>query len=159
MIGGCFMKVTFERIPKSFDEFETAASVMVLDAEQTAALFILALTMYVEDSGEGLKAIAYLKEDTLSNRDIAFLRDRLADKKYLPFSYYDGASPENKYAVSAPFVVDITGDKRDAAAAGYKKVFVACGSADTPRPVTLVQKENRFYLWEYSSILSGIRKP
>jgi len=154
------VKVTFKSIPKSFEEFETVASAMVLDAEQTAALFILALTMYAEDSGEGLKAIAYLKEpDTLSNRDIAFLRDRLADKKYLPFSYYDGASPENKYAVSAPFAVDITGNKRDAAAAEYKKVFVTCGGAASPRPLTLVQKENRFYLWEYSSILSGIKKP
>jgi len=159
MMGGFSVEVVFSSIPENFEAFKATASETDLNEERVAALLILALCMYAQDSGEGLKAIAHLKEDALTNRDIAFLRDRLADKKYLPFSYFAGATPENKYAASAPYAVVITGDKLDAAGPGYKKVFVACGGADTPRPVTLVQKGNRYYLWEYSSILSGIRRP
>ena len=46
-----------------------------------------------------------------------------------------------------------------AAQAGYIRVFLKTAGADSPRPVKLRQKGSLWYLWEYSSILSGIRIP
>ncbi len=38
-------------------------------------------------------------------------------------------------------------------------VYVKTSGADELRPITLVRKGNRRYIWEYSAILSQIREP
>ena len=44
---------------------------------------------------------------------------------------------------------------------GYLRVFLKTAGADSPRPMKLRQKAStgEWFLWEYSSILSGIRIP
>ena len=44
---------------------------------------------------------------------------------------------------------------------GYLRVFLKTAGADSPRPMKLRQKAStgEWFLWEYSSILSGIRVP
>lgn len=44
---------------------------------------------------------------------------------------------------------------------GYMRVFLKTAGADQARPMKLRQKEStgEWFLWEYSSILSGIKIP
>ena len=52
-------------------------------------------------------------------------------------------------------VYTIVQDNNLAAARFYLK----SGGADSPRPLKLRQKGDQWFLWEYSSILSGVRIP
>ncbi len=64
-----------------------------------------------------------------------------------------------KIQISAiPYAIELTEDTHPAEA-GYSKFFIATAGADSPRPVTLKQNGNVWNLYEYSSILSGIRMP
>ena len=92
--------------------------------------------------------------------DSQFLRDRLRDKAYLPMAYFEGAMPQNNYAPTQPYVLHVLPDPRPQdIEAGYIRVFLKTAGADSARPVKLRQKGGLWYLWEYSSILSGIRIP
>ena len=92
--------------------------------------------------------------------DVQFIRDRLRDKTYLPLSYFDGATPNNNYVPAKPYTLQCIADSRSQdIETGYVRLFLKTAGADSPRPVKLRQKGNEWFLWEYSSILSGIRIP
>lgn len=94
--------------------------------------------------------------------DSQFLRDRLRGKEYLPLAYFAGAAPENNYAPAVPYVLNVQPDPRPQdIEPGYIRVFISTPGADSPRPIKLRQKPStgQWFLWEYSSSLSGIRMP
>ena len=94
--------------------------------------------------------------------DAQFLRDRLRGKEYLPMAYFDGAAPENSYTPQKPYVLNVLPDPRPQdVEPGYLRLFLRTAGADAPRPVKLRQKPStgEWFLWEYSSPLSGIRIP
>ena len=94
--------------------------------------------------------------------DAQFLRDRLRGKSYLPLAYFEGATPQNGYKPNAPYVLNVLDDPRPQdIEPGYLRVFLKTAGADSPRPMKLRQKGStgEWFLWEYSSILSGIRIP
>ena len=94
--------------------------------------------------------------------DSQFLRDRLRGKEYLPLAYFAGATPQNSYVPTQPYVLNVLADPRPQdIERGYLRVFIATPGADSPRPIKLRQKPStgEWFLWEYSSPLSGIRIP
>ena len=98
----------------------------------------------------------------MTTYDAQFLRDRLRGKPYLPFAYFEGATPENGYQLRAPYRLNVLADPRPQdIEPGYLRVFLKTAGADSPRPMKLRQKAStgEWFLWEYSSILSGIRIP
>lgn len=147
----------FDTLPKNVEELKKASA---LDSPHaTAALFILAICRYVEDKDSGIAMINYLKGPAeLTNYDKQFLRDRFMDKPYLPFSYFKGATPENNYTPKIPYEIDVF-DWTYTMEAGYTKVFLQSGGADSQRPIVLRQKGEEHFLWEFNSLLLGIRIP
>ena len=94
--------------------------------------------------------------------DTQFLRDRLRGKEYLPLAYFEGAAPENSYTPAQPYVLNVLPDPRPQdMEPGYLRLFLRTAGADSPRPIKLRQKPStgEWFLWEYSSPLSGIRIP
>ena len=94
--------------------------------------------------------------------DAQFLRDRLRGKEYLPLAYFAGATPQNSYVPTQPYVLNVLADPRPQdIEPGYLRLFIATPGADSPRPIKLRQKPStgEWFLWEYSSPLSGIRIP
>ena len=66
------------------------------------------------------------------------------------------------YKRQTPYVLDVLPDTRPQdIEEGYLRVFVSTPGADAPRPIKLRQKPStgEWFLWEYSSPLSGIRTP
>lgn len=94
--------------------------------------------------------------------DAQFLRDRLRGKAYLPLAYFEGATLGNGYQPRVPYTLNVLSDPRPQdIEPGYMRVFLKTAGADSPQPMKLRQKAStgEWFLWEYSSILSGIRIP
>lgn len=159
--GDEYMSVTLDKLPESAAEISALAAGALGNAEHTCALFLGALNLYTNDRDAGIEAVNLLRGPRpLSNYDILFLRDRLRDKAYLPLAYFDGATPENNYTPSEPYTLRLYADPRPQdCEAGYLRLYLKTAGADSPRPIKLRQKGDEWFLWEYSSILSGIRIP
>ena len=155
------MKITVSSVPTTSEEFSALPQNDLSRPENTCVMFLLALALYLKDSDAGIAALNTLRGPRpLSNYDIQFLRDRLRGKSYLPLAYFDGATPANNYVPSTPLTLEVIADSRPQdIEEGYLRLFLKTTGADSPRPIKLRQKGDFWYLWEYSSILSGIRIP
>ncbi len=155
------MKMTVSSVPTTSKEFSAMPQNDLSKPENTCVMFLLALALYLKDSDAGVAALNTLRGPRpLSNYDIQFLRDRLCGKSYLPLAYFGGATPENNYVPSTPLTLEVIADSRPQdIEEGYLRLFLKTAGADSPRPIKLRQKGDFWYLWEYSSILSGIRIP
>ena len=155
------MNVTFNTLPKSLNEFEAAAQIGLLNPENTCALFIAALNLFIQNKEDGVEAINILRGPRpLSNAEVQFLRDRFIDKPYLPLAYCEGATPQNNYTPSIPYTLKFYPDPRPQdCQPGYMRLYLKTTGADSKRGITLRQKGDNWYLWDYPALLMGIRIP
>ena len=155
------MKVTLQKLPESIEEFRSMSQMDLTCPENTCAMFLCALTLYLKDAESGVEAMNLLRGPRpMVPYDIQFLRDRMRGKAYLALAYFEGATPQNGYTPRIPYELDVMPTPRPQdVEPGYMKVFLKTKGADSPRPVTLRKKGDTWCLWEYSSILSGIRIP
>lgn len=154
------IKYTFKVLPKSEENIQALLEYLPLtDRHNTAALFIVSLVQYIENSEAGLAMIDTLKgPQPLSDADKSFIQERLSDKLYLPKAYFEGAVPENNYVPDEPWVLIIYDDPV-AAPEGYSYVNVRTSGAENPRRICMRIKDDNHYLWEYNGILLSIKLP
>ena len=156
------MQVVIQKIPENLQEFEILA-VKGRQPEQICALLLCALSLFGKNMTDGVNAMNLLRgPKPMTPYDAQFLRDRLRGKAYLPLAYFEGATPENGYQPRVPYRLNVLADPRPQdIEPGYLRVFLKTAGADSPRPMKLRQKAStgEWFLWEYSSILSGIRIP
>lgn len=154
------MQVTLTKLPESLQEFKEIAAMGLAAPENVCALFLCALNLYCADKDSGIEAMNIIKgPKPMTPYDVQFLRDRLRGKEYLPRAYFNGASPKNNYTPTE-YVLEVLPDQRPQdIEEGYIRVFLKTEGADSPRPMKLRKKGENWFLWEYSSILSGIRIP
>ena len=154
------MQVTLTHLPDTAAEFETLPR---CTPEEVCACFLCALNLYIKDKDAGVAAMDQLRGPRpMTPYDAQFLRDRLRGKEYLPLAYFEGAAPENNYTPARPYVLNVLPDPRPQdMEPGYLRLFLRTAGADSPRPIKLRQKPSagKWFLWEYSSPLSGIRIP
>ena len=157
------MQVTISSIPDNFGEFESLAATLRSSVGGVCALFLCAVALFDKNKDDGTAAMNVLRGPRpMTPYDVQFLRDRLRGKPYLPLAYFAGASPENGYKPAVPYLLDVLPDPRPQdVEEGYLRVFLKTAGADSPRPIKLRRKAStgEWFLWEYSSILSGIRIP
>lgn len=153
---------TFAALPGDLVAMQALPEAALQTPAQTAALTVLALCAYAKDPEAGIAMLDWLRGPRpLTGMDRSFLRDRFRDGKgYLPFTYLEGATPENGYTPSQPFRIRVVANATSAAEAGYQKLFLPCGGADAPRPVKLRQRgsDGKWLLWE-QYLLTGVRLP
>ena len=156
------MQVVIQKIPENLQEFEILA-VKGRQPEHISALLLCALSLFGKNMTDGVNAMNLLRgPKPMTPYDAQFLRDRLRGKAYLPLAYFEGATPENGYQPRVPYRLNVLADPRPQdIEPGYLRVFLKTAGADSPRPMKLRQKAStgEWFLWEYSSILSGIRIP
>lgn len=156
------MQVIIQKIPENLQEFEVLAA-KGQQPEYICALFLCALALFERDKEAGTAAMNLLRgPKPMTPYDSQFLRDRLRGKSYLPLAYFEGATPGNNYQPRVPYILNVLADPRPQdVEPGYLRVFLTTSGADSPRPMKLRQKVStgEWFLWEYSSILSGIRIP
>ena len=162
--GGRSVSVVFPTIPATLEEFCSLPQASMQTPFDTAALFIVALGLYKVDKNVSIAMINHLKgPQPMSNQDKSFLSDRMAQNGKVAFiaeSYFSGATPQNDYTPTEPYTIVVSDDAYSYQEQGYAGLKVCSGGADSPRPIKMRQaKDGKWYLWEYSTILSDIRAP
>lgn len=154
------MKVTLDPFARDEETFRKMAEQMNKKPETAAALLFIALQNFIEDKERGINMlnIIHNPKQPVSNHQISFLRDRFSDKSYLIRSYFLGAKPENNYTPNEPYVVDLERNKMYEQP-GIANIFVKNAGADSPRKIAVRQKGDVWYIWDYSAIVAGVRKP
>lgn len=152
------MKYTFTDLPQNAEELKQIADFK--DGRYVMALFMASLVRFVENKDDGIAMINVLRgPQPMSNHEISFLNDRFMDKKYLAMAYFEGANPDNNYTPNEPWTVLIFDDLREPDEEGYMRTFIATTGADSTRYIKLRQKNEDWFVWEYSSVVTGIRLP
>lgn len=152
---------TFTALPESLAQMQALPEASLDSPFKTAALTVCALCAYAADKNIGTEMLNWLRGPRpLNGAEISFLNDRFRDgKTYIPFSYFEGATPDNDYTPSEPFRITVQSTHVSGEEQGYMKLFIPCGGADSPRPIKLRMKGNgKWFLWE-QYLLTGIRTP
>ena len=153
---------TFATLPESLAELQALPEASLDTPFKTAALTVLALCAYAADKNIGTEMLNWLRGPRpLNGQEISFLNDRFRDgKTYLPFTYFVGATPDNHYTPATPYTITIESTPVSDEEAGYRKLFIPCGGADSPRPIKLRQRgsDGKWFLWE-QYLLTGVRTP
>lgn len=155
------MQVTLQKLPDTLTQFDALLQNGLIRPETTCALFLAALRLYTLEVNAGLAALNRLRGPRpMTGYDAQFIRDRLRGRTYLPMAYFEGATPQNSYTPRVPYVLNVLDDWRPQdIQPGYLRIFLKTAGADSPRPMQLRKKGENWFLWEYSSILLGIRIP
>ena len=151
----------FTALPKDLSQMQAMKEASMDSPYKTAALTVCALCAYAEDKDRGREMLDFLRGPRpLTPHDISFLNDRFRDgQTYVPFSYFQGATPQNNYTPNKPFELVISSNQYSDDNKGYKKLFLTSGGADSQRAIILRQAQTgKWYLWE-QEILVGIRTP
>ena len=152
---------TFTALPESLAQMQALPEASLDSPFKTAALTVCALCAYAADKNIGTEMLNWLRGPRpLNGTEISFLNDRFRDgKTYIPFSYFEGATPDNDYTPSEPFRITVQSTHVSGEEQGYMKLFIPCGGADSPRPIKLRMKgDGKWFLWE-QYLLTGIRTP
>ena len=154
-------KIVFGNLPESYEQFTALPQASLSTPFQTAAMTVLAFCFYPKDSELCYRMIDFLRGPRpMNGSDKSFIADRFRDKDYVPRSYFAGATPSNDYQPVAPYTISVSENRYSYDEQGLAKLFIKSGGADDPRPIKLRKaKDGKWYLWEYSSILLGIRQP
>lgn len=153
--------VTFNSLPKTLDEMKALPEASLITPEGTAALFLAAMCLYPENKDEAYKMIDFISGPReVSNMERQFIRDRMMDKEYLPFSYFKGAVPTNNYTPDTPYVLEFSDNPYSYNEENYINLYISSGGADSPRAIKLRHQgsTNKWFLWE-QFLLVGIRIP
>ena len=149
----------FQALPANVDELRRLPEYAMSDPFMTAALTVAVLCRYEQDPQATADMLNALKGPRpLSPFEIQFLRDRLAGKGYKPFSFFDGASPENGYTPAKPYVIRVSDGPYSYQNEGYAALWLRSYGADSPRQITLRRKGEQWMLWD-QMLLSDIRIP
>ena len=152
--------ITFAELPENLEQMKALPEASLDSPYKTAALAVSTFCVYAVDPDSAKPMLEFLRgpKGPLSNMEMQFIRDRLMDSKYVPFSYFEGAVPGNDYRPDEPYKINFFTDKYSFDNEGYVKLNVRSGGADSPRQVVLRRKGDQWFFCD-QFILVGIRKP
>lgn len=154
-------RFVFDKLPQGITELQEMAEAVLETPFQVAALTVVALCRYGDSPEKACEMLNYLKgPQPLTKHENQFLRDRLAGKSYKPFSFFQGATPENNYTPNKPYTITVSAGPYSFQEEGYAKLMLSSSGADSPRQITLREKPSsgQWFLWE-QYLLSDIREP
>lgn len=154
-------KFTFAAIPQNVTELKALPEASLDTPFKTAALTLLALCRYTENADDALEMLDHLKgPEQVSNYEKQFYKERLYEKEYIPFSYFDGATPQNGYTPSNPLTIAVYENPYSFDNEHWATLWVKSGGADNMRSIKFRQKPSTGE-WFLNDIqcLSEIRVP
>lgn len=151
----------FHALPQTAFELEGLWGVHQSAPEHTAAFCVAAFCRYPQSKEDCFAMVDILRgPNPMNSSDRQFISDRFRDKDYVPRSYFAGAVPDNDYTPDEPWTLTVKTDTHSFDEENMARLYISSGGADSPRPITLRKaKDGNWYLWEYSSVLLGIRLP
>lgn len=155
------MKFVFEKLPTNVSELESLPEICLDSPFKTAALVMVALCQYEKDVDKTIEMLNFLKgPENMSEFEKQFLRDRLKDKQYKVLSFFDGATPENGYAPTVPYSIEVTDNPYSYPDDNWATMWVKSSGADSPRQIKLRKKPStgQWFLNEIQC-LADVRVP
>ena len=151
----------FSSLPNNLSELQALPEASLDSAFKTTALTIVALCAYEKNPNEAIAMLNFLKGPAeVSTYEKDFIKERLTGKFYKTFSFFDGATPENGYKPSAPYVIKVSENPYSFDEENWATLYVTSGGADNPRPIKLRKKPSTGQ-WFLNDIqcLADIRVP
>lgn len=165
-------EVTFDTLPTDYDVFVSLAEKKLHVPENTAGLFVIALRIYAVDQELGIKMISFLRhENAISDlEEKKLLLDPLNKARYIPLSYFKGATDSNGYTPEEPYTITIKDNRLKSKNKYEKTLYIGCSGCGAYRPITLFRvkfrklKNKRFeddawFVKEYSSLMLQVNTP
>jgi len=152
---------TFDSIPKSVAELSGIPEACLDSAFKTTALTVLVLCHYEQSPDATIEMLNFLKGPAeVSPYEKQFIKERLTDKYYKPFSYFEGTSPENGYKPSTPYKITVYETPYSFDEENWATLYVKSSGADNMRQIKLRKKPSTGQ-WFLNDIqcLSDIRVP
>ena len=155
---------TFDTLPATLEQLQALDICDLKQPQNTAALTLLALCAFPDSREECFRMLDFLNgPKPLTTYEKQFLADRFMDgQNYIPYSYFEGADPDNSYTPNKPYTLVIKENphSRDDLSIGYLTLYFTSGGSDTARHVKLRQKEStgEWFLYE-QFLMVGIIRP
>ena len=154
-------KFTFASLPQKVSDLKAFPEGAMDSAFKTAALTVLALCNYEKDAESTFEMLDFLKgPENVSPYEKQFIKERLYEKCYIPFSYFEGASPENGYTPTRPYTIEVFETPYSFDNENWATLWVKSAGADNMRSIKLRKKPSTGQ-WFLNDIqcLSEIRLP
>lgn len=151
----------FTSLPENVQQLQGLPEAALTSPYQTAALAIAALCRFEQDPEAVFQMLDVLKGPApTSPFEKQFIRERLAGKTYKPFSFFQGATPENGYTPQKPYTITVRSNPYSFNNENWATLYVQSGGADSPRGIKLRKKPStgQWFLNELQC-LSDIRLP
>lgn len=152
---------TFDKVPQTVAEMQQMGEATLDTPFKTAALSLLALMRWEEDTNGCYAMLDFLRgPDPLSNFGKQFLRDRLQGKMYKVSSFFAGATVQNGYKATLPLTISVSDNTNSYPDPNWATLYVQSAGADSPRPIKLRKKPSTGQ-WFLNDIqcLADIRMP
>ena len=154
-------KFVFNALPVNLSELQALPEISMDTPFKTVALTLIALCQFENSNDATFEMLDFLKgPESVSPYEKQFIKERLTDKYYIPFSYFDGATPDNGYTPSAPMTIAIYENPYSFDNEHWATLWVKSGGADNMRSIKLRKKPSTGQ-WFLNDIqcLSEIRLP
>lgn len=154
-------KFTFSALPQNLSELKSLPEACLDSAFKTAALTLAVLCRYGQSCDDTIEMLNFLKgPEEVSGYEKQFYKERLTNKEYIPFSYFDGTSPDNGYTPSTPYTVSVFENPYSFDNENWATLWVKSSGADNMRSIKLRKKPSTGQ-WFLNDIqcLSEIRLP
>lgn len=163
-IGTKSESIVFGKMPETIDEFMSLPQAAMNTPFDTAAMAVLALCFFPENKELCYRMVDFLRGPRpMTGIDKQFISDRFRGKDYMVRSYFSGATPSNNYVPTEPYTIPVKSDPHSYDEDNIARLYVTSGGCDADvaaRPITLRKaKDGKWYLWEYSSVLLGVKQP
>ena len=152
---------TFEALPQTLDELKALKEAELKTPYEAAALAVVALCTYGKNPAVTFEMLDFLNgHDEVSAYTKQFIKARLDDKKYLPFSFFAGATPKNNYTPNVPYEITVFSNSYSFQEENWATIHVTSGGADSPRSIKLRKKPStEQWFVNDIQILTDIRVP
>ena len=146
----------FDKVPSGVNDIKVST-----DPFETVAQVVAVLCNYKNDVASTIEMLKVLKGPAgVSEFEKQFLHDRLGGKEYKPYSFFDGATPENNYTPTMPLSITVTDNPYSYQEENYANLFVRSSGADSERSIKLRKKPSTGEWFMIDNfILSDIRIP
>lgn len=154
-------RFTFQNLPQSLTELQGLAEASLDSPFKTASLTMAALCLFKNNPDEMYGILNFLKgPEDISGYEKRFINERLKGKEYIPFSYFDGANPQNGYTPNQPFTIEVYENPYSFDNENWATLWVKSGGADNMRSIKFRKKPSTGQ-WFLNDIqcLSEIRLP
>ncbi|MBE6902757.1 MAG: hypothetical protein E7478_09800 [Ruminococcaceae bacterium] len=132
---------TFAALPNNVAELQALPEATLDSAFKTTALTIAALCAYEKDPDACIEMLNFLKGPAeVSTYEKGFIKERLNGKFYKTFSFFEGATPQNGYKPTTPYVIKVSENPYSFDEENWATLYVTSGGADNPRPIKLRKK-------------------